>query len=97
MRISDWSQTCALPIYLRDYMPDAVTLPQYFMRAGYHTESMGKVYHIGHGTVGDTAGWSVPHHKEKVVEYVDPASTGGKPTQEEALFEEVPEIGRAHV
>src|SRR3546814_12464806 len=60
------------------------------MRAGYHTESMGKVYHIGHGTVGDTAGWSVPHHKEKVVEYVDPASTGGKPTQEEALFEEVP-------
>src|SRR3546814_3195979 len=24
---------------LRDYMPDAVTLPQYFMRAGYHTES----------------------------------------------------------
>src|SRR3546814_18395569 len=51
---------------LRDYMPDAVTLPQYFMRAGYHTESMGKVYHLGHGTVGDTAGWSVTHHKEKV-------------------------------
>src|SRR3546814_19698372 len=24
------------------------------------------------------------------LEYVDPASTGGKPTQEEALFEEVP-------
>jgi iduronate 2-sulfatase len=75
---------------LRDYMPGAVTLPEHFMRAGYHTESMGKVYHIGHGTVGDTAGWSVPHHKEKVIEYVDPASTGGKPTQEEALFEEVP-------
>ncbi|RYD41655.1 MAG: DUF229 domain-containing protein, partial [Sphingomonadales bacterium] len=75
---------------LRDYMPDAVTLPDYFMRAGYHTESMGKVYHIGHGTVGDTAGWSVPHHKDKVIEYVDPASTGGVPTQEEALFEEIP-------
>jgi iduronate 2-sulfatase len=75
---------------LRDYMPDAVTLPDYFLRAGYHTESMGKVYHIGHGTVGDTAGWSVPHHKDKVIEYVDPASTGGAPTQEEALFEEIP-------
>ncbi|MBA4752417.1 MAG: sulfatase [Sphingopyxis sp.] len=75
---------------LRDYMPDAVTLPDYFMRAGYHTESMGKVYHIGHGTVGDPAGWSVPHHKDKVIEYVDPASTGGVATQEEALFEEIP-------
>lgn len=75
---------------LRDYMPDAVTLPDHFMRAGYHTESMGKVYHIGHGTVGDTAGWSVPHHKDKVIEYVDPASTGGVATQEEALFEEIP-------
>src|SRR3546814_15700294 len=64
---------------LRDYMPDAVTLPQYFMRAGYHTASMGKVYHIGHGKVGDTAGWSVPHHTEQVVEAVEPASTGGQP------------------
>lgn len=75
---------------LRDYMPDTVTLSQYFMRAGYHAESMGKIYHIGHGSVGDPASWSVPHHKEKIIEYVDPESTGGVPTQEEALFEEVP-------
>src|SRR3546814_20012370 len=42
---------------LRDYMPEAVTLPQYFILAGYHPESMGKFYHIGHGTVGATARW----------------------------------------
>lgn len=75
---------------LRDVYPNAVTLPQYLQAAGYHTESMGKVYHIGHGTHDDKRGWSVPHHKDHVIEYVLKESTGGKPTREEALFNEVP-------
>lgn len=75
---------------LRAVYPNAVTLPQYLQQAGYHTESMGKVYHIGHGTHDDKLGWSVPHHKDHVIEYVLPQSTGGKPTREEALFNEVP-------
>ncbi len=70
----------------RDPYPDAVTLPQYFKQHGYHTESMGKVFHIGHGTYGDTASWSVPHHKDLVIEYVDPASKLDGLTREEALF-----------
>ncbi len=70
----------------RDPYPDAVTLPQYFKQHGYHTESMGKVFHIGHGTYGDTASWSVPHHKDLVIEYVDPASKKEGLTREEALF-----------
>src|SRR5690625_4586537 len=37
----------------RDFYPDAVTLPQHFMQHGYHTESMGKVFHIGHNTYND--------------------------------------------
>lgn len=78
---------------LRDYLPDAVTLPQYLQAAGYHTESGGKVYHIGHGTVDDKRGWSVPHHRDKLIEYLDPGSTKGQPTQEEALFEDVPTPG----
>src|SRR5690606_15943283 len=49
-------------------------------------ESMGKVFHIGHGTYGDTASWSVPHHKDLVIEYVDPASKKEGLTREEALF-----------
>lgn len=78
---------------LRDYMPDAVTLPQHFQAAGYWTESMGKVYHIGHNTRADTRGWSVPHHKDHVVEYVSDAAEALGPTREAALFNEfeVPE------
>ena len=73
---------------LRDIVPDAVTLPQFFAKhGGYHTESLGKVFHIGHGNYGDPDSFSVPHFKDKVIEYVDPASTdGGKLTREEAYF-----------
>ncbi|MGQ1891322.1 sulfatase [Thermophagus sp. OGC60D27] len=72
---------------LRDAYPDAVTLPQYFKRAGYHAESMGKVFHIGHGNTNDEASWSIPHHKDKVIEYVLPESTNRELTREEAYFQ----------
>jgi iduronate 2-sulfatase len=72
---------------LRERVPDAVTLPQYFARHGYRTESLGKIFHIGHGNHGDPESFSVPHFADKVIEYLDPASTdGGKLTREEALF-----------
>ena len=72
---------------LRDRHPDAVTLPQHFAAHGYRTESLGKVFHIGHGNEGDPSSFSVPHFKDKVIEYLDPASTqGGQLTREEALF-----------
>ena len=74
----------------REVIPDAVTLPQYFRAAGYHAEAMGKVFHIGHGNTNDEASWSVPHWKEKVIEYVDPRSTTGQLTREEAFFENTP-------
>ncbi len=71
----------------RDGYPGAVTLPQYFRNNGYHCESMGKVYHIGHNTYDDEVSWSVPHHKDLVIEYLDTASrAGGQLTREEALF-----------
>ena len=73
---------------LRDVLPDAVTLPQHFAEhGGYRTESLGKVFHIGHGNQGDPESFSVPHFHDKVIEYVDPESTdGGKLTREEAFF-----------
>ena len=72
---------------LRQVIPDAVTMPQHFAAHGYRTESLGKVFHIGHGNEGDPISFSVPHFKEKVIEYVDPKSTdGGKLTREEAFF-----------
>ncbi len=72
---------------LRKRVPDAVTMPQHFAKHGYRTESLGKVFHIGHGNEGDPESFSISHFKEKVIEYVDPASTdGGKLTREEAYF-----------
>ena len=73
---------------LRQKWPEAVTMPQHFAKhGGYSTQSIGKVFHIGHGNEGDPVSFAVPHHKDKVIEYLDPASTqGGKLTREEALF-----------
>ena len=72
---------------LRDHVPEAVTMPQYFAKHGYHTESLGKVFHIGHGNEGDPASFVAPHFHDKVIEYLDPASTaGGHLTREEAYF-----------
>ncbi len=71
----------------REVYPNAVTMPQYFKNAGYHAESMGKVYHVGHGNDIDEASWSIPHHKEKVIEYLLPESNGRQLTREEAYFQ----------
>lgn len=75
-----------LSVHFRQAVPDAVTLPQYFMRHGRHSAGVGKVFHIGHGNVGDEASWSEPFHPDKVIDYVLPESTGGKLTREEAYF-----------
>ncbi len=72
---------------LREFIPGAVTLPQHFERHGYRAESLGKVFHIGHGNRGDPQSFSVPHFKDKVIEYALPESTGGRLTREEAFFE----------
>ena len=45
----------------RNAVPDAVTLPQSFMKAGYRTEAIGKIMHVGQGNHEDAASWSVPH------------------------------------
>jgi len=42
---------------LRATLPDITTLPQHFKNHGYHTRSLGKVYHVG---IDDDASWSVP-------------------------------------
>jgi iduronate 2-sulfatase len=73
---------------LRQILPEAVTMPQHFAKhGGYRTESIGKVLHVGHGNEGDPMSFSVPHFKDKVIEYLNPESTnGGQLTREEALF-----------
>lgn len=86
------SRSTSIGIYdlsqnFRQAVPDAVTLPQYFMKHGYRAEAVGKILHTGHGNNDDKASWSVPTVTEKVVEYLNPDSAaGGKLTREEAYF-----------
>ena len=42
---------------LRTTMPDITTLPQHFKNNGYHTRSLGKIYHVG---IDDDASWTIP-------------------------------------
>lgn len=85
----------------REVYPDAITLSQYFMNNGYHAEAIRKVFHEGHGTVNDKASWSIPHHKDKLIEYILPESTDREMTREEAFlenshiyFSDLPPIGQ---
>jgi iduronate 2-sulfatase len=72
---------------IRQVTPDVVTLPQFFKQQGYLAEGLGKVFHIGHGNLGDPVSWSVPFWKEQVIAYALPESgASGGPTREEAFF-----------
>lgn len=42
---------------LRTTMPDITTMPQHFKDNGYHTRSIGKIYHVG---IDDDASWTIP-------------------------------------
>ncbi|HKS37660.1 MAG TPA: sulfatase-like hydrolase/transferase [Verrucomicrobiae bacterium] len=79
----------------RQAAPDAVTLPQYFMRHGYRTEGLGKIFHVGHGNHEDPASWSVPHFQEKSIAYLLPESRANQGlTREEALFSNETNVAR---
>ncbi|MBI5395073.1 MAG: sulfatase [Verrucomicrobia bacterium] len=52
--------------FLRETMPDVVTLPQHFKNNGYFTRSLGKVYHVG---IDDPPSWSVPPWHSKAPRY----------------------------
>ncbi|MHC4995181.1 MAG: sulfatase, partial [Planctomycetota bacterium] len=48
----------------RDAIPDAVTLPQHFMRHGYHARAFGKIFHND-----DKASWSQPLFQSTLPQY----------------------------
>ncbi len=52
--------------FLRETMPDVVTLPQHFKEQGYFTRSLGKIYHVG---IDDPASWTVPPWHSKKPRY----------------------------
>lgn len=55
--------------------PDAVTIPQVFMKAGYRAEALGKIMHVGHGNHEDAASWTVEPWKPGGSGYALPESS----------------------
>ncbi len=49
-----------LRTFFRLKVPDVVTLSEHFINNGYHAETMGKIFHTGHGNQNDKQSWSVP-------------------------------------
>ncbi len=56
-----------LRTHFRYYRPDLVTLPQYFMQNGYHTQGLAKIFH---GGLDDPQSWSAPHWSPNASTYV---------------------------
>ncbi len=48
-----------LRTHFREAIPDVVTLPQHFKHSGYHTQSLGKIYHGSGKPSKDPRSWSV--------------------------------------
>lgn len=56
-----------LSTFFRTTVPDVITLPQQFKNNGYVAESVGKIYHAGHGNKNDELSWTKTwNHKSKV-------------------------------
>ncbi len=47
-----------LATFFRDSVQEVITMSQHFKNNGYQAESMGKIYHRGHGNHDDTLSWS---------------------------------------
>lgn len=55
-RRPDTTKVYDLQTHFRLHLPDVITLPQYFKRHGYHSQSFSKIYH---GGLDDPNSWSV--------------------------------------
>jgi arylsulfatase A-like enzyme len=58
----DSTKVYDLVTHFRAHVPDVVTLGQHFKQSGYHSVSMGKIYHGGYD---DRPTWSEPARKPK--------------------------------
>jgi len=69
-RRPDTTKIYDLFTHFRIHLPDIVTLPQHFKQHGYHTQSIGKIYH---GHLDDPMSWSAPSIRAQGMWYCDPA------------------------
>jgi len=78
----DTTKVYNLEDHFRKFIPDVVTLPQYFKQHGYHTQGLSKIYHAG---LNDPASWSVDHWAPKGPGYLKPESIAERKKLEEQL------------
>ncbi|MEZ5386691.1 MAG: sulfatase [Prosthecobacter sp.] len=60
----------------RKRRPDAVSLPAWFKRHGYHSRSFGKIHHDGWDEPGDWSAPSFPGREGEMMEIVDESQRG---------------------
>lgn len=77
-----------LNTHFRDAKPDTITLPQLFKDNGYHTSSIGKIYHGGGVASTDPPSWSVDplldHAGDADGRYMLPINRDGKGAKQSA-------------
>jgi len=78
----DTTKVYNLEDHFRKFLPNVVTLPQYFKEHGYHTQGLSKIYHPG---LDDPESWSVPHWAPKAPVYLKPESQEQRKKLEEEL------------
>jgi iduronate 2-sulfatase len=81
-RRPDTTRIYDLQTHFRLHQPDIVTLPQYFKEHGYHTQSLGKIYH---GLLDDPQSWSVQSWYPKDHMYGKPENQAAVRKMEEQL------------
>jgi iduronate 2-sulfatase len=71
-----------LSAHFRATLPDVVTLPQHFKQHGYHTRSIGKIYHGSGRPSSDPPSWSEPAKYAVMLDaktrYMNPENLQGK-------------------
>ena len=71
-----------LATHFRDALPDAITLPQHFKANGYHTRSIGKIFHGSGRPSSDPPSWSEPAKyatiRDPKLRYMNPENLEGK-------------------
>ncbi len=65
-RRPDTTQVWDLNTHFREALPEVVTLPQHFKNNGYHTQSIGKIFHGGGKPSKDPPSWSKQPKYDKV-------------------------------
>ena len=82
-----------LNTHFRKTAPDVVTLPQYFKKHGYHTESIGKILHNYAGITDDINSWSTPARFAQVSHFGDYALKESKPGKMKGIAAENADVG----